>query len=796
MSKWTGPMGRSQNVDATNHPRFSDYLARARKVAGDLERQVRFGEVWSGVRTVRIAADAVVRAMVIDNFKQGQPQVKVDLIVTTQPIDDEDVPAEADLTLAFAMDLEDLGQVLVVPDEAGSIEAVLVNVVGGPVLSSPPMRPATSEFSRDDEDQVRFGAFTWEGTAQVAEAEGLQRVVLSWGEYEPDDPDGKNVDRYKTTPKGRSVFFRGQVIATVPETHHSILGVAARGSILVVVVQHDDRASGATISVLQTNLNDPEEWETVSDDLVLPAFGASVGGVYFSSNGQRAIHLVSASHGWAEVELFWDADEGWYDSNVSLFQAQLLTLTASGSSSSNSTSESNPPDLDWSCSITHIRDEDGNIIGYEVDPPNISGSASGSSEGTAQVSSSYSLTTSGFNLVWPAEYTPVPYMVLGLDYAFGVSTPTSLRLQWAGTGGSLSASGGGSYSSSSSSHRVLDPPECVDMETSPPGAARVGYRETTTQGGGSGSASASAGVSRPTAKIYMGNEEVGEVSLPMGANFRALDVPGTAPTQISGINAAFQSGSGSGNASQSTNTTNRSTYTWPPGGTNPTGTAHGFSTGGGATNKTLRYSEDAAFIIAADIRSRWALLFEYEATGRQTSSYTQSAEQEWTVFGWTEAPWSSSSSESISSHGTVVEFYRGAKRTLISSSVATFSESDSNEGMNSSFTVAEALDGAALQTPHLPDGQYKAPLPIGKVAGSPFGSDAQVESASVLNHRAYYAKFDDIPSVGGGWELVLSTGALEGLANTWRSFFAGPSYDTIFGSPALGDIDIEEFSSI
>lgn len=83
-------MGRSQNADAVHHPRFSDYLARARKVAGDLERQVRSGEVWSGVRTVRIAADAVVRAMVTDNFKQGQPQVHIRLDVRSDVEDDED----------------------------------------------------------------------------------------------------------------------------------------------------------------------------------------------------------------------------------------------------------------------------------------------------------------------------------------------------------------------------------------------------------------------------------------------------------------------------------------------------------------------------------------------------------------------------------------------------------------------------------------------------------------------------------------------------------------------------------
>ncbi len=119
-------MGRSQNADAIHRPRFSDYLARARKVAGDLERRVRFGEVWSGVRTVRIAPDAIVRVQIVDNFKQGQPDVKAELFTTATPR----TPLEVE-------DIQSIQAVILVHLHGGDVVGIASGAEAGEVLYTP-----------------------------------------------------------------------------------------------------------------------------------------------------------------------------------------------------------------------------------------------------------------------------------------------------------------------------------------------------------------------------------------------------------------------------------------------------------------------------------------------------------------------------------------------------------------------------------------------------------------------------------------------------------------------------------
>jgi hypothetical protein len=101
VNRWTGPIRLRATTAAKRHPRFADYLARARKVVGDLEYQVKAGGLGFGSRRMRIADDAFVQVSInrVPNCEHCPPQIIVALHVDPGVVETTPAPSFAGVHL-------------------------------------------------------------------------------------------------------------------------------------------------------------------------------------------------------------------------------------------------------------------------------------------------------------------------------------------------------------------------------------------------------------------------------------------------------------------------------------------------------------------------------------------------------------------------------------------------------------------------------------------------------------------------------------------------------------------------
>ena len=388
-------MGRSQNADAIHHPRFSDYLARARKVAGDLERQVRFGEVWSGVRTVRIAADAVVRAMVIDNFKQGQPQVKVDLVVTTQPIDDGDVADTEDLLRGFAFTFDSLEPV-VVQMQAKEARRVFVLDDEDTLVETPLSLSSYSSFTGDEE--LRVGAVTWDSPED--------NTSVSWG-----DVTQGSGGRYSTTSFiERNIYYQGRVWAKTPEQFGGVYGAAKTpdGVFRAVTVRQITSNTFELYYLRSAVLTEPdtneEVWEVVHTTVLDSAVQAPTTGFFFSPGTRHAVSVAVRTTYRAEIYLDVDPEEGGFDIHYYTTPA----IQPQQGQNSSASSDFWPDSIDMSTQWYRCPDELGGAMEFFPGPVE-----SGDQANAVDSASAFS------SIVFPGSGFPASEeVVLALDYSF------------------------------------------------------------------------------------------------------------------------------------------------------------------------------------------------------------------------------------------------------------------------------------------------------------------------------------------------------------------------------------------
>lgn len=285
MSRYTGPGRKAvRGDDAASHPRLSEYISKARKAAGDLVNQIKLGGIWSGVREMRIADDAIVRVNVMNNIDGLEPIVNMELFIERGASGEErgerkEVLAAFVVSAPYSDDPEDrlliyrtgAGYVISAFDENSSF------VVEG------------TKFYGDKYGVVSGGEAAWKRKINGLGIVFRNSEIISW------DITGTN--KYFEFANGTGIYRNGDLWVEAPNT---VLGAGIReqedGDYLVAVLKNGTTFELYRAPIVQDSVG---EWQLIQSTLELEGSTSTAwrGCVSFSADAVKAIGVFSSTFG-------------------------------------------------------------------------------------------------------------------------------------------------------------------------------------------------------------------------------------------------------------------------------------------------------------------------------------------------------------------------------------------------------------------------------------------------------------------------------------------------------------------